>query len=76
METIGIIALVVVVALVVGYALKGRYTASPDDPERGVPERRRGGHDDTVDRPADAGAEGMIAPDGQINTGPEDRRST
>lgn len=77
METIGIVALLVVIALIVGYVLKGRAGASPDDPNRGVPEQLRGGHDDTLDRPADAGAEGMAVPGpGDITTGPEepDRR--
>lgn len=74
METFGIIALVVVIVLVVGYAVKGRRSPSPDDPDKGVPEQLRGGHGDTLDRPADAGAEGMSSPEpGAVETGPEDR---
>ena len=71
MEIVGIIALVVVVALVVGYVVKGRRGASPADPDNAAAH----GQQTTVDRPADAGAEGMTTPEaGDITTGPEDRR--
>jgi|GEM_PF-4474775 len=74
METIGIIALVVAVALTVGYALKGRLKASPADPNRDATEAQLGGRTGRSDRPADAGAEGMAVPEpGEITTGPEDR---
>ena len=71
MEIVGIIALVLVVALVVGYVVKGQRKPSPADPDHGTAHGQR----TTLDRPADAGAEGMSAPDaGDITTGPEDRR--
>ena len=74
METLGIILLVLVVALVVGYVVQARRTPSPDDPDKGLAEEFRGGKGDTLDRPADAGAEGMSAPEpGDVDTGPEDR---